>query len=174
MPAQPVVLTCFFGSERSSQRSIAVVHARQADIKPGTGAPAVFWKPERRARLFVRGAVIGVRAMSLTPLPGSGGAPRNRARRGRPGTGTSRCAPRPGLRSGFRLPGVPAHISRWFRISAGARPQGVHFMSQVGTQSPGASWILQWRLLETFIRPHKPPPGRIPSGSRSPFSASPC
>ncbi len=34
---------------------------------------------------------------------------------------------------------------------------GIPFRSQVGTRPPGASWILQWRPLETFIRPRKPP-----------------
>lgn len=139
------------------------------------GAPAVLRRQKRRVRLFVRGAVVGARTGSQSPLPRSGASgPRNRARCGRPGTGASRRVALPGLRSAFRLHGFRAHISWLFRVSAGARPQWMRFMSQVGTRPPGASWILQWRLLETFIRPRKPPPGRGPSGLRSHFSASPC
>ena len=102
---------------------------------------AALRKEERRARLSVRGAVIGAGAVSRNPLPGSGGGPRNRARR-----------------SVFRLPGLRAHISLLFRVSEGPHPRGMPFRSQVGTQPPGTSWILQWRLLETSMRPRKPPP----------------
>ena len=163
MTAQAIVLTLLFCSERSPRRLIGVVHARQADIKPGMGAPAALRKRERRARLSVRGAVIGAGAVSRNPLLGAGGGgSRNLARRvPRLGTGASRRVPRPGLRSVFRLPGLRAHISRLFRVSPGARPQRIRFRRQVGTQQPGASWISQWRLLETFIRHRKPPPGRI-------------
>ena len=140
--AQAIVFPRFFGSERSLRRLIGVIHAGQADIKPEMEAAAALRKEERRARLSVRGAVIGAGAGSRNPLAGSGGGgPRNRARR-----------------SVFRLPGPRAHISRLFRVSAGARPRGMPFRSQVGTRPPGASWILQWRLLEAFIRPRKPPP----------------
>ncbi len=109
-------------------------------------AAAALRREERRARLSVRGAVIGAGAVSRNPLPGSGGGgPRNRARR-----------------SVFRLPGLRAHISRLFRVSAGARPRGMPFRSQVGARPPGASWILQWRPLETLIRRRRPPPDRGP------------
>lgn len=76
---------------------------------------AALRKRERRPRLSVRGAFIGAEAVSRSPLPGSVGRSRNRALRGRRGTGASRRVPRPGSRSVFRLPGFRAHISRWFR-----------------------------------------------------------
>ena len=126
-------------------------------------------KPERRARPSGCGAVIGAGAVFRDPLPGLGaGGPRNRPRRGRPGTGASGQVPRSGLCSVFRLSGLRAHISRPFRrlrrrASAGDTLQqsgrnavpdpAFSLLRFLLVSEPGPAWIMP--VAGTFMRgPH--------------------
>ena len=65
-----------------------------------------------RARIAVRGALVGAGTSSRNPLPESGGGSRNRVQCGRPGSGASRQVPRPGERSGVRMATRCAFIAR--------------------------------------------------------------
>lgn len=60
----------------------------------------------------------------------------------------------------FRHSSLRVVIARFPWVAAEERPRETRFRNQVGMRPPGASLILQWRLLETFVRHRQPLPCR--------------